>query len=225
MSSVIITGAGSGLGEQLAYGFARLGYHIILLGRNPNKLDAVKKQILQNNGKANSFILDITNNIATKNLLDELAAVYSISILINNAGIGYFGPFEQQTDKEMKEMIDTNVIGTIQVTQAALPHLLKQEKGHIIQIISTAGLRGKKHEAVYCASKFAIRGFTESLQMEYENTSVSITNVYMGGMNTPFWESSDHIKDLSRLRPASEVAQIILERYKQELEIIIESVK
>jgi short-subunit dehydrogenase len=225
MPSVIITGAGSGLGKELAIQFANQGYHIILLGRNLNKLHAVKKQIQLNNGTADSFSLDITNNREVKQLFHELAAAYSLSILINNAGIGYFGPFDKLPEKEIREMIDTNVTGTIQMTQAALPYLLQQENSHIIQIISTAGLRGKKHEAVYCASKFAIRGFTESLQKEYENTAVSITSVYMGGMDTPFWENSDHIKDTSRLRPAKDVAQMIIERYRLENEIIIESLK
>ncbi|RFU69407.1 SDR family oxidoreductase [Bacillus sp. V59.32b] len=223
MSSVMITGAGSGLGRELALGFAKQGYHIILLGRNRNKLEVVKKQIHDVNGSADSFILDLTDNGEIKRLVTELAAVYSISILINNAGVGYFGPFEKMPDTEWREMIDTNIIGTIQLTQAVLPCLERQENSAIIQIISTAGLRGKKHEAVYCASKFAIRGFTESLQKEYDDTAVSITGVYMGGMDTPFWDYSDHVKDKSRFRTAKEVAQLIIDGYQKEKEIIIES--
>lgn len=223
MSSVMITGAGSGLGKELAFTFARQGYHIILLGRSQNKLEAVKTQIHKENGSADSFVLDITDNREIKRLVTELAAVYSISILINNAGIGHFGPFEKMPDNEWREMIDTNVIGTIQMTQAVLPYLLLQQNSAIIQIISTAGLRGKNHEAVYCASKFAIRGFTESLQKEYDDAAVLITSVYMGGMDTPFWDDIDHVKDKSRFRTAQDVALQIIAGYQTEKEIIIES--
>lgn len=124
-------------------------------------------------------------------------------------------------NNEIAEMIDTNVIGTIQMTGTILSHL---NEGHIINIISTAGLRGKVNEAVYCASKFALKGFTESLQKEYEGTGIKFTAVYMGGMDTPFWEDSDHIKDTSRLRSSSDVAEIIISQMEQD-EIIIENKK
>jgi len=101
---------------------------------------------------------------------------------------------------------------------------LKGGKGHILNIISTAGLRGKVNEDVYAASKFAVRGFTESLQKEYEASTIKITAVYMGGMDTPFWTDSDHISDRSRLRSPSEVAKLIIHQL-DEASIIIESKK
>ena len=105
-------------------------------------------------------------------------------------------------------MIDINVKGTILVTLGLLPHM----KGSIINIISTAGLKGKVNEAVYVASKFAVRGFTESLQKEYENSHLVITAVYMGGMNTPFWDETEHIKDKSRLKSPEDVAKEIKDK-------------
>jgi short-subunit dehydrogenase len=78
----------------------------------------------------------------------------------------------------------------------------------VINIISTAGLKGKVNESVYCASKYAVRGFTESLQEELKD-KLDVTAVYMGGMATPFWDQSTHIKDKSRLKSATEVAKYI----------------
>lgn len=224
MKTIIITGAGSGLGKELALGFSQQGYHLLLTGRSVDKLSAVKSEIVAAGGKADLTALDITNMTDVSNKLDEWSKNYSISGLVNNAGVGHFGPFIDSNEQEITEMLNTNVLGTILMTKAVLPVLAKEDEGQIINIISTAGLRGKVNEAVYVASKFAVRGFTESLQKEYEGSNVKIKSVYMGGMNTPFWAGSTHISDPSRLRSPSEIAEIIFEQLDQD-SIIIESKK
>ncbi|RFU68154.1 SDR family oxidoreductase [Peribacillus saganii] len=223
MLSAIITGAGSGLGKELALQFSTKGYHIILLGRNEAKLQYVKDKIEAKGGLASHFQLDISDSIQITEVLTIVSKQFKPIILVNNAGIGHFGPFDAITETEITAMINTNILGSILMTKATLPLLLDQEQSHIIQVISTAGLRGKANEAVYCASKFALRGFTESLQKELAKTSTAVTAVYMGGMDTPFWEESHHVKDKSRFRHPKEVAQLIVEQYKNKNEIIIES--
>lgn len=123
-------------------------------------------------------------------------------------------------EQQITEMLTANVLGTILMTKAFLPYILKNDEGRIINIISTAGLRGKLNEAVYVASKFAVRGFTESLQKEYEGSKIKFNAVYMGGMDTPFWDESDHIKDKSRLSSAREVAETIIQQMDQDTIII-----
>ncbi|MBS4192487.1 SDR family NAD(P)-dependent oxidoreductase [Bacillus sp. FJAT-49705] len=222
MKSIIITGAGSGLGKELASSFGLKGYHIILTGRTMQKLKSVEKQIVANNGHADSFLVDITNQSAIKQFIDEANSKFDLFGLINNAGIGHFGPFEQLTKQEIEEMLLTNVFGTINMSQSFLSSIKNNKEGLIMNIISTAGLKGKANEAGYCASKFAVRGLTESMQKEYENSGMQIKAVYMGGMDTPFWDQNDHIQDKSRLRSPAEIATIILENMDQET-IIIES--
>lgn len=224
MKTIMITGAGSGLGKELAILFSQQGFHLLLTGRSIEKLTAAKEEIESIGGKADIVSLDIQNAIDLKEKIKQICNSYSIFALINNAGVGHFGPFIDMDEQQINEMLNTNVLGTILLTKALLPHLLKKAEGRIINIVSTAGLRGKVNEAVYVASKFAVRGFTESLQKEYENSGIAITAVYMGGMDTPFWRNSDHIKDPSRLRSPREVAEIILEQLDQQ-SIIIESKK
>lgn len=224
MKTIIITGAGSGLGKELALGFSRQGYHLLLTGRSVDKLSAVKSEIEALGGKADYAALDIRNMEDVSNKIGEWCKSYSIFGLVNNAGIGHFGPFIESNEQQINEMLNTNVLGTILMTKAVLPVLAKQEEGQVINIISTAGLRGKVNEAVYVASKFAVRGFTESLQKEYEGSNVKIKAVYMGGMNTPFWAGSTHISDPRRLRSPREVAEIIFEQLDED-SIIIESKK
>jgi short-subunit dehydrogenase len=222
LKTIIITGAGSGLGKELALGFSKQGYHLILTGRTVGKLSAVKNEIEAAGGKADYAVLNISNMEDVTNQVSEWCMKYSIFGLVNNAGVGHFGPFIESSEGEIIEMLNTNVLGTILVTKAVLPVLTKQEDGLIINIISTAGLRGKVNEAVYVASKFAVRGFTESLQKEYQDSAIKIKSVYMGGMNTPFWAGSTHITDPSRLRSPGEVAEIIFQQIEQD-SIIIES--
>lgn len=222
MKSIIITGAGSGLGKELALLFSKHDYHIILTGRTMNKLKEVEEQIQAANGSAVSYTVDITNQKYIRKFINEAAERFQLYGLINNAGVGHFGPFEELKHDEIEEMLATNVLGTIYMAQAILPFLKKKKEGLIMNIISTAGLKGKVNEAGYVASKFAVRGLTESLQKEFENTSLKIKDVYMGGMDTPFWENSTHIKDKSGLRSAAEIAAIIYENLNKNT-IIIDS--
>lgn len=222
MESIIITGAGTGLGKELALLYAQRGYEIILVGRRKEPLQSVQKQIESFRGKAVAFSLDITNNEQVHKAAETLCQKHNVTMLINNAGVGHFGPLEQMTEQHIHEMIDINVKGTIYMTKAFLPYFKTLQEASIMNIISTAGLRGKVNESVYVASKFAVRGFSESLVKELANTNVAVTAVYMGGMATPFWDDSDHIQDRSRLRSPKQVAEKIINEYKRQAEIIVE---
>jgi short-subunit dehydrogenase len=224
LKTIIVTGAGSGLGQELSVQFSQQGFHLLLIGRSSEKLITTKKKIESQGGTADSVVLDIRNATDVFSKCEELSKSYSIYGLVNNAGVGHFGPFVDTSTSQISEMLDTNVLGTILMTQAILPLLQKNGESRIMNIISTAGLRGKVNESVYVASKFAIRGFTESLQKEYEGSQLKINAVYMGGMNTPFWEGSSHVTDTSRFRSPKEVAEIIFEQMEQDT-IIIESKK
>lgn len=221
MKTIFITGAGTGLGKELALAYAQKGNRIILVGRTQSKLNEVGQMIEKTNGSALTATCDITDSKMVEHLLSHLNETEKIDQVINNAGIGYFGPLQEIPADKISHMIDTNVKGTINVTKAILPTFLEQNAGKIMNIISTAGLRGKVHETAYCASKFAIRGFTEALAKELEYASISVTGVYMGGMDTPFWDENNFVTDRSRLRSAKEVALEILKR-ENETELIID---
>ena len=220
MKSIIITGAGSGLGKELAFLYGQQGFHLILVGRTLEKLKAIESQIRAMNGHADSFVLDITDQTAIQTFMDGIRGKFHLYGLINNAGVGHFGPFENIAPSEMKEMLATNVLGPLYLSQAILPSLVEEKEGFLMNIISTAGLKGKVNEAGYVTSKFAIRGLTESLQKEYEHTGVKIKAVYMGGMDTPFWDFNDHIKDKSRLRSPAKIAEMIVARMDEDTIII-----
>lgn len=218
MKSVIVTGAGTGLGRELTLRYAKEGYHLILVGRTIETLQEVKNLI---NG-TQVIVMDIRNKQDVDEKIGSIIQRYEVIGLINNAGVGYFGPFEKMKENKTEQMIQTNVLGTMYMTEAVLPFISERSGSFVMNIISTAGLRGKVNEAAYVASKFAVRGFTESLQKEYDEKPVHISAVYMGGMNTPFWNHSDHVKDPSRFRSPADVAEMIFSKRDQDC-IVIES--
>jgi len=220
--TVLITGGGTGLGKELALLYAKNQYNVVITGRDGIKLAAAKEELLHVTKSVHTIEMDVKNAASIKQAISEVISITPIDVLVNNAGVGYFGPFIDLSEHDINEMIDTNVKGTIFMCQELIPHLLTRPEATILNIISTAGLRGKVNESVYVASKFAVRGFTESLQKEYEGSTLHISGAYMGGMATPFWDETDHIKDPSRLKDPAIVAEEIYNRQK-ELEIVIES--
>ncbi|QHE60757.1 SDR family NAD(P)-dependent oxidoreductase [Rossellomorea vietnamensis] len=223
MKTAIITGGGSGLGKELGKLLSQQGYHILLLGRTEDRLKEAGTEIEHIGGQVSYSTLDIRSTHDIHQFCRDHLNDRKVELLIHNAGVGYFGPFEESSDDELISMFETNALGPIRLTKALLPKL--EQESTIINIISTAGLRGKKNESLYVASKFALRGFGESLQKEYEATDLRIVNAYMGGMDTPFWENSDHISDPSRLRSPKEVAETIVNEFQEKDEIVIESKK
>ncbi|MYL72774.1 SDR family NAD(P)-dependent oxidoreductase [Halobacillus litoralis] len=218
MKNVWITGAGTGLGRALALTYAENNYKVYLSGRTAEHLQITQNEIIKEGGKAEVLICDVTEQSSIKEAIKQID---SLHVLINNAGLGHFGELSSYSEEKIDQLFNTNVKGTILTTQLAIP-LLEYTEGRVLNIISTAGLRGKKNESIYCASKFAIRGFTESLHKEWEDASLTATAVYMGGMNTPFWNDTDHVSNPNQLKGPELVAEQIFAEDDGRNEIFID---
>ena len=163
MNNILITGAGSGLGAELSRLYSNKDARIILIGRTTSKLQTVVQELEQNGNEAVAYVCDISDHKSVEKVSQKIIEKYkTIDTLINCAGIGHFGPFPDLGLHEIDQMININLKGTIFMTQAFINVISNK----VINIISTAGLKGKVNESVYVASKFAVRGLTESLQKE-----------------------------------------------------------
>lgn len=210
---VVITGAGSGLGASLAVKYSEMGYHVTLLGRTYSKLRYLADKMTSDN--VSLYTIDVSSAEEVQKVFSEIKEESGdIDILVNNAGVGIFGDAEDITTDAVDQMIDINLKGTIFCTQAVLPQMKKRNEGTIIQVISTAGLEGKPTEAVYCASKYGQRGFTESISKELADTDIHILSAYMGGMKTSFWDDIYTKKEIEHLMDPDDVADIILANVK-----------
>lgn len=220
---IVITGAGSGLGASLARKYAAEGHFITLIGRNEGKLKQVAESFPHQNFQL--CPLDVSSYEAVAETFASLGQQGKpVDMLINNAGVGYFDLAENLTAQQVNDMIDINLKGTIFCTQQVLPVMKERDSGSIVNIVSTAGLTGKVTESVYCASKFGVKGFTESLLKELVETNIHLTAVYMGGMATPFWEGIIPEGNLGKFMQPDDVADIIINNIKERKNINVPQV-
>ena len=189
---VMITGASGGLGERIAYHAAGEGAEIILAARRRDRLDALKQNIADKTGaKCRIIVLDVSRT-------DEVEAAFQeagpVDILVNNAGFGIFESALDASLEDMKAMFEVNVFGLIACTKMALPHMIRQDKGHIINIASQAGKIATPKSSLYAATKHAVLGYSNSLRMELAETGVNVTTVNPGPIQTDFFKTADKKK-------------------------------
>lgn len=206
---VIITGGASGLGLELVKQFIFKNYFVCNIDRDIEKMKTLD-DIYKENYKG--FIGDISDSIFVKEVIEEISKIGDIKILVNNAG----EPSFKLPIKYEKADIDKcfkGLEGMILFSTETLK--VKEEKNlKIVNIMSSAALRGNKQEAVYCATKWGERGYTESLKVAYKGTSVKIIGVYPGGINTEFYKNSrDYVSEekQSTFMKPSDVAKTIID--------------
>ena len=206
---VIVTGGTSGLGLELVKQCIEKGFFVCNIARNQEKMKALDNTY-QNNHKG--FIGDVSDEEFVISTVKEIAKLGDIKVLINNAGEPSF-KMPTLYNKADIDKCFKGLQGMILFSTESLK--AKNEKDlKIVNIMSSAALRGNKQEAVYCATKWGERGYTESLKVVYKGTSVKVIGVYPGGINTDFYANSrDYVsieKQNSFMNPA-EVAKVILD--------------
>lgn len=224
---VAITGAGSGIGRALSGLCAERGYDLLLYDINGAELESAAEEARARGVKVSSRILDVADPSAIAQAAEQVAQEQgAVRMLFNNAGVALAGTFEQCSSEEFNWLMDINFYGVVNMTRTFLPLLRKQEgPSRLVNISSLFGLVAPPSQTAYCAAKYAVRGFTESLRHELDGSSVGVTVVHPGGISTNIAnharkgqavsdESFEANRNLSsrmlRMAPA-EAAQIILD--------------
>lgn len=190
---VLITGASSGLGEQVAYEASIAGATVVLTARSKGKLKAVKETCEKiSNKTAYWFALDISDPEEIEQVFDDIySTVGQIDVLVNNAGFGYFEN-ALSTDMDIAEdMFRVNVLGLMYTSQIAAIHMANAGRGHIINVASMAGKMATLKSTIYSASKFAVIGYSNALRLELKPLSVHVTTVNLGPVKTDFFDKAD----------------------------------
>jgi NAD(P)-dependent dehydrogenase (short-subunit alcohol dehydrogenase family) len=223
--TVLVTGAGRGLGKELALAFARAGADVVGTARTRDQVSDTIEEIRGMGRRALPIVADVTQEeqvlAMTSQALEQFGA---IDILINNAGMAVYGPFVEQHAEDWRAMIETNLMGTLLCTHAALPSMLARGDGLVINIASVAGIHGLPNEAVYCASKHGVRGFTDSLAVELKEQGIRVVGIYPGGMDTPFWDVQTYNGDRTRIMEPARVAEMVLAVASQPPGILVREV-
>ena len=185
---VLITGATSGIGEACARKFAKGGYDVIITGRRAQLLANLKKELEAEGVRVLALAFDVRNRNAATAAINSLPLEWQqIDVLINNAGLAlglepeYEGSFE-----DWETMIDTNIKGLLTMTRLVVPRMVKRDSGHVINIGSVAGDAAYAGGNVYCGTKAAVKTITDGLRIDLAHTSVRVTNVKPGLVETHF---------------------------------------
>jgi NADP-dependent 3-hydroxy acid dehydrogenase YdfG len=182
---VVITGASSGLGEATARYLAERGAIVVLGARRADRLQALADEIVGGGGQAMSLVTDVTDAAQVQALVDTAVAHYGrVDVLLNNAGVMPHSPLERLKIDDWDRTIDINLKGVLYGIAAALPHMQRQKAGHIINVSSVAGHKVGKNNAVYAATKTAVRVISEGLRQEVKPWNLRTTIISPGAVAT-----------------------------------------
>jgi short-subunit dehydrogenase len=225
--TAVVTGAASGIGEQLAHQLADRGSALVLLDRDEERLAAVVAAVrARHPGLAlEAMVVDLADDAAAQRAGAALAANHpETTLLVNNAGVALAGRFDQVTLEEFDWVLAVNFRAVVRLTHALLPTLKAHPGAHLVNVSSIFGIAAPPGQAAYAASKFAVRGFTEALRHELAADGVGVTVVHPGGIRTrivanarvgsgvpagEFEEGSERFAKLLRIPPETAARQIL----------------
>jgi len=196
MSNIwLITGSARGLGRSIAEAALAAGNRVVATARDTGRLAELEEKY---GDHLRTFTLDVTDSAAAQAAVDFTVETFGrLDVLVNNAGFGHIGPFEQTTEQDFRAQIDTNLYGVVNLARAALPVMRRQRSGHIINVSSVGGRVGTPGIGAYQAAKWAVSGLTEVLAAETAAFGVKVVAIEPGGMRTEWgFEAGSAIPEL-----------------------------
>ena len=217
---VIITGASSGIGKQVAKELIKYNAKVVIFARREEKLSKVEEELKRNNISTLKIVGDIKNNENIRKLVDETLKKYGkIDVLLNNAGYGKNIDFLEQSDEDIEEMIETNVIGLIKLTKKVANIMKKQGEGQIINMSSAIAAVPTYRFTTYCITKGAVKILSESIRNELKKSGIKISTVYPALHDTPFCEKANiNTKTFKTYRKedlAKKIVKLMLNKKKE----------
>jgi len=227
-ATVLITGAGGGFGRELTRQFLAAGSRVILHDLNSAMLRPVCDEIDSESPQVLAWITaDLSESAGCQALFDEAgAAGLQPDILINNAGIGFGGRFDCVPRDRWEQVMQVNLLSPMRLCELFLPKMIERRSGHIVNISSIAGWVGAKRLTSYCAAKFGLRGFSESLSKDVEEYGINVSTIYPWFSRTPILDSAHFgpeekvdVPDDVVTEPANVVAEMLRGIRKNKLHI------
>ncbi len=192
--NALVTGGSRGLGKAVALALAKEGVNVAVTGRNTKTLEETVEEIRSFGVKADYSIFNVAEKVEVKMQLERLIESFgAFDILINNAGIAAFGSFLEMPENDWEEIVRTNLFGPYYVSKAVIPSMVELGSGDIINVSSTAGLKGNAVTSAYSASKAGLIGLSESLMFELRKKNIRVTTL------TPSTIASEMSKDVLKI--------------------------
>jgi NAD(P)-dependent dehydrogenase (short-subunit alcohol dehydrogenase family) len=205
IKTVLITGASSGIGRATAELFAARGWNVAATMRTPEKSDLGAKS-----ERIRLVKLDVTDPASIETAVADVIAQFgAIDVVVNNAGYGLVGPFEAQTEAQIRRQFDTNLFGAMNVIRAVLPHMRGRKSGRIVNVTSVAGRISMPLYSAYCATKWALEGFSEALWLELRQHNIKVKIIEPGMIRTDFFDRSRDVAKKPGLTAYDEFVELV----------------
>lgn len=209
MKTVLITGTSTGIGREIAIQAAAKGYRVVATMRDLGKADALRAAVPE----ADIRRLDVLDAASIGAVIDGIVADHGrLDAVINNAGAGHLGTAELESTEDVRRVMDVNFFGVVEVTRQALPHL-RASKGRLITITSVGGIVGQPFNEAYCAAKFAVEGYMESLAPVVARLGVTVSVVEPGAVATEFVANVQADRDIPAMLGAAGEYRPVIESY------------
>ena len=189
--TAVVTGAASGIGRAVAVSLSRRGCHLALADVNDDKLRETVQMVSRGNLRVSRHRLDVGDREAVAAFPEAVLAQHpGVDVLVNNAGVAIGGTFDMASEEDFEWLFDINFWGVVRMTRAFLPLLKKSDDARLVNVSSLFGIIAPPEQTAYSASKFAVRGFSNSLRHELAKTNVGVTVVHPGGVATSIADSA-----------------------------------
>ena len=222
---MVITGASKGIGKATAFAFAAAGAKVVLAARTPETLEQVAVKLKEGGAEALAVPTDVTNVDAVEQLIQRTLDVYQhVDILINNAGIGHFGPIVDFEPDDWDAVLNSNLKAVYLCAKYALPSMLERGSGQIINVLSVAAKIAFQASSAYCAAKAGALALTKVLASEVRQQNIRVTAVLPGSVHTPFWDDVPEHPDFEQMLTPEHVADTIVSICQQPPGMVTEEI-
>jgi len=207
----VVTGAGRGIGKAIALALSQCGAHVVLIARTAAQLEEVAATIRRAGGSATPIAADISHEQGVVDAFERVKeSLGRLDVLVNNAGIGLFGPLAEFTASDFDRVMGVNVRGVFMCCRQAMRLMIPRKSGYIINISSVVGFKGYPNQAAYTASKHAVMGLTKSLAAEAQGYGIRVSAILPGGVDTGLVGSARPDLKPGELMQAEDVAEAVL---------------
>jgi len=207
----LVTGSGRGIGRAIAINLAAHGAHVVVSARSADQIESVANEIKNAGGSATPIAVDVADEQSVKVLLETIRRrLGRLDVLVNNAGLGLYGPVGEFEVGDFDRVISVNLRGTFLCCREAMRLMVPQRRGFIINIASVMGVKGYPNQAAYAASKHGVMGLTKSLAVEAQNHDIRVSVILPGGVDTDMAARARPDLDRSILIHPEDVAQSVM---------------
>lgn len=216
-TTAVITGATSGIGRETAREFASAGSKVVVAGRRKDRLQELVNDIEVKGGQAFAVPTDVAEQAQVEGLIEKAVKHFGrVDVLVNNAGVAISSRFQEMPLEDFRRLMDVNFWGAVYACRAVVPQMRKQRGGVILNISSIFGKRGMPFETAYCASKFALAGFSESLRAELMSENIDVCTIFPGAVETEIFDAAANNTGLELPSfvpkfPARQMAKLIVQ--------------